>query len=46
MFFCFVLQVPAPLFRLVEVWLRKEFDQQMAAKKVFEFRVSGLGKVK
>jgi len=26
-------KVPAPLFRLVEVWLRKEFNEQMAAKK-------------
>jgi len=26
-------RVPAPLFRLVEVWLRKEFEEQKAAKK-------------
>jgi CCR4-NOT complex subunit CAF16 len=26
-------KVPAPLFRLVEVWLRKEFEEQKAAKK-------------
>jgi hypothetical protein len=25
--------VPAPLFRLVEVWLRKEFAEQMASNK-------------
>jgi len=30
-------KVPAPLFRLVEVWLRKEFQEQQAARKAGGF---------